>query len=264
MMMFGAGEAEEIRSDLDTAVIDLNGNPVKTPVSNVILNSLQDFTDNLGVENHVMSDIVSDMDSESNFGDEFGGDVMHSSMMHQPFSISFELGMPASLKDKVSADIVQHSIAQMIEVVKDESIRQTSGQFSTVIVKETTSKCLVECLGCKNKGKCSGVPPPIPYDACCGRCEILNGKVMSTAKPYSTLISACCPSELNGRFIYDPLSFVCCPISSDATAEADNVLIPLSEYVKYGSNQNQNCKNAIDANPMFLKEEEVMSDNRLR
>lgn len=43
--------------------------------------------------------------------------------------------MPASLKDKVSADMVQNSISQMIEVVRDDSIRQTSGQFSTVIVK---------------------------------------------------------------------------------------------------------------------------------
>lgn len=258
MMTFGAGEAEEIRYNLDTAVIDLNGKPVKTPVSNVILNSLQDFTDNLGVENQLMSDIISNRDADldnADFGDEFGGNVMHNNLMHQPFSINFELGMPASLKDKVSADMVQNSISQMIEVVRDDSIRQTSGQFSTVIVKETTSKCLVECLGCKNKGKCSGTPPPIPYDACCGRCEILNGKVMSTAKPYSTLIAACCPSELNGRFVYDPLSFVCCPVTTNMTAEAENVLIPLSEYVKYGSNQNQNCKNAIDANPMLLNQD---------
>ena len=86
MMTFGAGEAEEIRYNLDTAVIDLNGKPVKTPVSNVILNSLQDFTDNLGVENQLMSDIISNRDADldnADFGDEFGGNVMHNNLMHQ-------------------------------------------------------------------------------------------------------------------------------------------------------------------------------------
>ena len=58
-------------------------------------------------------------------------------------------------------------------------------------------------------------------------------KVVSSAKPYSTLISACCPKEVNRRYVYDPVLYVCCPLD-DKDKNSEQVLIPTSEYLKEG------------------------------
>ena len=52
--------------------------------------------------------------------------------------------------------------------------------------------------------------------------------IISQAKPYSTLIHACCPGEVKGEFLYDPLKSACCPY------EDGNILVPVNVYSSFG------------------------------
>jgi len=133
--------------------------------------------------------------------------------------LNFEIGV--SSYGRMTADDVRRQLFDIFGDVK--------GQIS-----DTSDVCLTECLGCKSK-ECNGNPPPIPYNACCGPCEVVNGKIISQAKPYSTLIHACCPGEVKGEFLYDPLKSACCPY------EDGNILVPVNVYSSFGKDQAGNC-----------------------
>ena len=93
MIMFKPDQRGEVVDfDLDATVLDLGGKPMDTAISNVILNSLQDFSNNLGVENQMMTDVTSNIDTEA-FGGGLGGpggDMMHSALGQQVIIFIYE------------------------------------------------------------------------------------------------------------------------------------------------------------------------------
>lgn len=238
-----AGTGGALAGDaIDAAVLDSSGQQLPDDFSNVILNSLHDITSSYQIDSQITSDILSSVENEK---DEKNRELMNS----EPFDINFELSLPAVLKDKLPASALEQMFSEYIGAIAADQESSENNNFKSVQIIETTSQCLTECLGCKS-AKCSGKPPPIPFDSCCGKCQIVNGQVFSSAKPYASLLSACCPNEINGSYIYDPTKFVCCPFNN---VENDNVLISLNDYGKYGSDQKTSCAIAIKGTSEKIK-----------
>jgi len=106
-----------------------------------------------------------------------------------------------SIKDKIKEEDIEDAFKNILT----EGISENKYDANKTKVKETTPLCLTACLGCP-KGKCGSVPPPIPFDACCGGCS-----GTARGKPYSTVIAACClNNETDEAKVYNPDNQVCC------------------------------------------------------
>jgi len=116
------------------------------------------------------------------------------------FTAEFQVAVPTQTKDTATETDIEAAITEELA----NNPEQGGVAFLPVVeVKDKTKACLELCLGCQNPQGCTGPPPTIPPNKCCGTCS--NPK-HEGGKPYSTVTHACCQDQ----FVYDPETHSCC------------------------------------------------------
>jgi len=175
-------------------------NPSRDDSLSTIENAIHQLSDMAGLNNnHISSITITDGDEPTSVGE-----ASRSEEANGPVIVEFEITVPLAVKDKVTEDDIKDNLINILS--EKPTVEGVTLDPSTITVQETTESCLTDCLGCKGVLPCNKIPPPIPFDACCGGCPSDNP---SSGKPYSTLVQACCTNGFDGE-IYDPDRFVCC------------------------------------------------------
>jgi len=119
---------------------------------------------------------------------------------NEVFTAEFQVAVPTQTKDTATESDIEAAITEELA----NNPEQGGVAFLPVVeVKDKTKACLELCLGCQNPQGCTGPPPTIPPNKCCGTCS--NPK-HEGGKPYSTVTHACCQDQ----FVYDPETHSCC------------------------------------------------------
>jgi len=184
----------------EDAQSSIANNPSRDDSLSTIENAIHQLSDMAGLNNnHISSITITDGDKPTSVGE-----ASRSEDQEGPVIVEFEITVPLAVKDKVTEDDIKDNLINILS--EKPTVEGVTLDPATITVQETTDACLTDCLGCKGVLPCNKIPPPIPFDACCGGCPADNP---STGKPYSTLVQACCTNGFDGE-IYDPDRFVCC------------------------------------------------------